>query len=51
MLVLYLVVVLRHPIVSRIQDIATLLTILGVWEFAEIRRRCWRTHASGAPAP
>ncbi len=39
MLVLYLVVVLRHPIVSRIQDVATLLTILGVWEFAETRRR------------
>ena len=39
MLVLYLVVVLRHPIVSRIQDVATLLTILGVWEFGETRRR------------
>lgn len=39
MFVLYLVVVLRHPIVSRIQDVATLLTILGVWEFAEMGRR------------
>ena len=48
MLVLYLVVVLRHPIVSRIQDVATLLTILCVWEFAETRRRAADARVAGS---
>jgi hypothetical protein len=39
MLVLYLVVVLRHPIVSRIQDLAALLAIVGAWEVVESSRR------------
>jgi hypothetical protein len=38
MLGLYLVVVLRHPIVSRIQDVAALLAIVGGWELFEARR-------------
>jgi len=48
MFVLYLLVVLRHPIVSRIQDVATLLTILGVWEIAETRRRAADTRLAGS---
>ncbi len=39
MLVLYLAVVLRHPIVSRIQDVAALLAIVGAWEIVESSRR------------
>ena len=39
MLVLYLAVVLRHPIVSRIQDVAALLAIVGAWEVVESSRR------------
>jgi hypothetical protein len=39
MLVLYLVVVLRHPIDSRIQDVAALLSIVGIWALAETGRR------------
>ena len=35
---LYLLVVLRHPIVSRIQDVATLFAILGVWTIADAKR-------------
>jgi hypothetical protein len=39
MLVLYLVVVLRHPIDSRIQDLAALLAIPGAWVVVETGRR------------
>ena len=39
MLVLYLVIVLRHPIVSRVPDLASLVTILGAWQIDELRRR------------
>jgi len=35
MLLMYLLVVLRHPIDSRIQDVAALLAINGVWALAE----------------
>lgn len=48
MFVLYLIVVLRHPIVSRIQDVATLLTILGVWEITETRRRAAAARVAGS---
>ena len=50
MFVLYLLVVLRHPIVSRIQDVATLLTILGVWDLAETRRRAADARVVGSVA-
>ena len=39
MLVLYLVVVLRHPIDSRIQDVDALMAIMGAWVVAETGRR------------
>ena len=39
MLLMYLLVVLRHPIDSRIQDVAALLAINGVWVLAESWRR------------
>jgi hypothetical protein len=39
MLVLYLVVVLRHPIDSRIQDLAALLAILGAWVIGDLAHR------------
>ena len=35
MLVMYLLIVLRHPIDSRIQDVAALLAINGAWALAE----------------
>jgi hypothetical protein len=39
MLILYLFVVLRHPIDSRIQDLAALLVILGVWVVGDLAHR------------
>jgi len=39
MFVLYLVVVLRHPIDSRIQDVAALLAILGAWVIDDLGHR------------
>jgi hypothetical protein len=39
MLILYLVVVLRHPIDSRIQDLAALLAILGAWVVGDLAHR------------
>jgi hypothetical protein len=39
MLLMYLLVVLRHPIDSRIQDVAALLAINGAWMLAESWRR------------
>ena len=39
MLVMYLVVVLRHPIDSRIRDVAALLGIVGAWMLAETWQR------------
>jgi hypothetical protein len=44
MLVLYLVVVLRHPIDSRIRDVAALLAVMGAWVLAE----SWQRAASAA---
>ena len=46
MLVLYLVVVLRHPIATRIQDLASLLAIAGTWTVVASGRRA----LGGAPA-
>src|SRR5438552_2363831 len=43
MLLMYLVVVLRHPIDSRVPDVAALFAIMGAWVLADTRRR-------GAPA-
>ena len=39
MFVLYLVVVLRHPIDSRIQDVAALLAIVGAWVVSDLLHR------------
>jgi hypothetical protein len=39
MMALYLVVVLRHPIESRLPDIGALLAIVGAWVLAESARR------------
>jgi hypothetical protein len=39
MLLMYLLVVLRHPIDSRIQDVAALLAINGAWALAESWQR------------
>jgi hypothetical protein len=47
MLILYLVVVLRHPIDSRIQDLGALLAILGAWVVADTGRRAARATAGG----
>jgi hypothetical protein len=47
MFVLYLVVVLRHPIDSRIQDLAALLAILGGWVVAETGRRAAAAMSAG----
>ena len=47
MLILYLVVVLRHPIDSRIQDLAALLAILGAWVVADSGRRSAKAMAGG----
>jgi hypothetical protein len=47
MFVLYLVVVLRHPIDSRIQDLAALLAILGGWVVADTGRRAAAAMSGG----
>lgn len=48
MLLMYLLVVLRHPIDSRIQDLAAVLAINGAWALAESWRRA-RVMAATAP--
>jgi hypothetical protein len=48
MLVLYLVVVLRHPIESRVPDIGALLAIVSAWVLAESAQR--RTTAMAVAA-
>jgi hypothetical protein len=50
MLLMYLLVVLRHPIDSRIQDVAALLAITGAWALAESWRRA-RFVVTGGPSP
>ena len=50
MLLMYLLVVLRHPIDSRIQDVAALLAINGAWALAESWQRATAVVASG-PSP
>jgi hypothetical protein len=47
MLVLYLVVVLRHPIDSRVQDLAALLAVLGGWIVVETGRRAMTAMSAG----
>ncbi len=46
MFVLYLVVVLRHPIDSRIQDVAALLAIVGAWVVGDLLHRALARHRS-----
>jgi hypothetical protein len=48
MLLLYLAVVLRHPIDSRLPDIGALLAIMGGWVIAESARRGAVTAAAAA---
>jgi hypothetical protein len=48
MLLLYLVVVLRHPIESRLPDIGAVFTIMGGWALAESARRGVVTSTSAA---
>ncbi len=48
MLLMYLLVVLRHPIDSRIQDVTALLAINGAWALAESWQRANVVAASGA---
>jgi hypothetical protein len=50
MVLMYLLVVLRHPIDSRIQDVAALLAINGAWALAESWRRATAVVSSG-PMP
>jgi hypothetical protein len=47
MLVLYLLVVLRHPIDSRIQDVGALLAIMGAWIVVDTWRRAAAAASSG----
>jgi hypothetical protein len=47
MLVLYLVIVLRHPIDSRIQDVAALLAILGAWVISDLGHRALARRSVG----
>jgi hypothetical protein len=47
MFVLYLVVVLRHPIDSRIQDVAALLAILGAWVIGDLGHRALARRSPG----
>ncbi len=49
MLILYLVVVLRHPIDSRIQDLAALLAILSAWVIGDLAHRA--ASALARPSP
>jgi hypothetical protein len=48
MLLMYLLVVLRHPIDSRIQDVAALLAINGAWALAESWQRVTIVVRNGA---
>jgi len=50
MLLMYLLVVLRHPIDSRIQDVAALLAINGAWALAESWQRATIV-MRGGPSP
>jgi hypothetical protein len=50
MLLLYLVVVLRHPIISRIQDVGALMAIMGAWVVVEVGRRAAASGAGGRGA-
>jgi hypothetical protein len=50
MLLLYLVVVLRHPIISRIQDVAALMSIMGAWVVVETGRRAAASFSTGQAA-
>jgi len=47
MLVLYVMVVLRHPIQSRVQDLGALFAILGAWAAVEIGRRTTASFSRG----
>jgi len=49
MLLMYLLVVLRHPIDSRIQDVAALLAINGAWALAESWQRATAVLTGGPP--
>jgi hypothetical protein len=58
MLLMYLVVVLRHPIDSRIRDVGALLAIMGAWALAESWQRAssaaqtgWSRRAMATAAP
>jgi hypothetical protein len=51
MLSMYLLVVLRHPIDSRIQDVAALLAITGAWALAESWQRAGVRMANGMTQP
>lgn len=48
--VLYLIVVLRHPIDSRVQDLGALLAILGAWVVVETGRRAGAALSTGTTA-
>jgi len=50
MLLMYLLVVLRHPIDSRIQDVAALLAVNGAWALAESWQRATAV-VTGGPSP
>src|SRR5262249_61192293 len=50
MLLMYLLVVLRHPIDTRIQDVAALLAINGAWALAESWQRATAV-GTGGPSP
>ena len=50
MLLMYLLVVLRHPIDTRIQDVAALLAVNGAWALAESWQRATTVVTSG-PSP
>jgi len=39
MLLMYLAIVLRHPIDTRVQDVGALLSIMGAWALVETARR------------
>jgi len=51
MLVMYLLVVLRHPIDSRIQDVAALLAVNAAWALAESWQRAGARRATGVMQP
>jgi hypothetical protein len=50
MLLLYLLIVLRHPIQSRIQDVGALLAIVGAWVVSETARRAIVPRSGGSMA-